>query len=347
MGSTLECASHNFFNRITTYIMKMAKVIICVMGALLLLTGCSQDDDHGLNQVIVDPHVDWENHQLFTLDFNLSSLQIHQGFSPQAEARGESTLIEASGLAPSVKNPGYLWSHQDKNNSNQIFLLDEETGKTVASYTFDGVLNRDWEDIEIGPGPEEGEVYIYLGEIGDNNAVYGQYRIYRIPEPIFLESHKGQVNRIDVEVDIIEYIYPDKNHDAETLLLDPYTKDIFVVSKRDYLSYIYVLPYPQSKETTTTATKVGKLFFREATGGNISLDGRHMVIKNYERIFYWPRVDSLNMVDWLKTEPFLLPYNPVEPQGEAICFDINSKGYYTLSEFSNEIIPQLYYYKKQ
>ncbi len=311
-----------------------------------VLIACSQDDDSALNLPLEDPYIDWDMHEPFALDFHFSSLELFMGFAEMAEPRGESSLIEASGLVPSVKNPGYLWSHEDKNNSNRIFLLDENTGQTVASYTFPGVLNRDWEDIEIGPGPTEGEIYIYLGEIGDNNAVYGQYRIYRIPEPVFLESHSGQVNNLDIEVDIIEYVYPNKNHDAESLLLDPYTRDLFVITKRDALSIIYVLPYPQNTEQTTEAIKVGELFFREATAGNISIDGEHMVVKNYDHIFYWPRVDSLNIVDWFQNKPFRLPYNPSEPQGEAICFDLNSDGYYTLSEFSNEITPVLYYYEK-
>jgi len=43
--------------------------------------------------------------------------------------------------------------------------------------------------------------------------------------------------------------------------------------------------------------------------------------------------------------PALAPYDPAEAQGEAVCFDQNG-GYYTLSEFSNSIIPELYYYKR-
>ena len=52
-----------------------------------------------------------------------------------------------------------------------------------------------------------------------------------------------------------------------------------------------------------------------------------------------------SFVEMMARIPALAPYDPAEAQGEAVCFDQNG-GYYTLSEFSNSIIPELYYYKR-
>jgi hypothetical protein len=290
----------------------------------------------------------WDNHEPFELDYTVPSGLIRNAKYPdQAESRGESDLIEASGIVVSLANPGYLWTHEDKNNQNEIYLLNQNTAETVASLKLDGIFNRDWEDIEIGPGPESGINYIYLGEVGDNDRVYRDYKIYRFKETLLSEDDHGkQLTIPNSEIETITFNYPDRlRHDVETLLLDPWTKDLFLVTKRDFFSIIYVLPYPQSTNDPMTAIRVGEFPFTRAVGGNISLDGREMLIKTYDFILHWERGEEENMVDMFTKMPTRVPYNPIEPQGEAICFDQN-KGYYTLSEFSNAIVPVLYYYPR-
>ena len=92
-------------------------------------------------------------------------------------------LREASGLVASIINPGYLWTHNDSGNSASIYLLNEK-GQIVMKCKLKNTVNRDWEDITIGPGPEEGINYIYVADIGDNNAVYSYKILYRIKEPV-------------------------------------------------------------------------------------------------------------------------------------------------------------------
>lgn len=321
--------------------------LFSLLNLFLLISisiGCQSDDDEN----VIDPQEEnWDNHVPFELDYDVPfGLEATNKFASEADARGESDLIEASGIVISIANPGHIWTHEDKNNTNEIFLLDAQTGETVASYELEGIFNRDWEDIEIGPGPVEGVNYIYLGEVGDNDRVYNGYEIYRFEEPVFQESHRNKKNPITSEIATIEFRYPDRlKHDVETLLLDPLTKDLFLVTKRSFFSIIYVLPYPQSTEERMTPIRVGAFPFTRAVGGNISLDGKEMLIKTYDHVMFWEREINENMVDMFMKTPKLPPYNPTEPQGEAICFDENG-GYYTLSEFSNSIIPILYYYER-
>jgi hypothetical protein len=314
---------------------------ISILFALLSASSCETVERP-------EPEVDfWETHEPFELDYSVPTGLVRSNrFATQAEARGESDLIEASGIVISLNNPGYLWTHEDKSNTNEVFLLDRTTGERVASYELSGLFNRDWEDIEIGPGPEEGVNYIYLGDVGDNDRVYQNYRIHRFKEPVFEESHRDAKNTYNGTIETITFTYPNRaRHDVETLLLDPWTKDIFLVTKRDFFSIIYVLPYPQSTTEPMVAVKVGEFPFTRAVGGNISLDGTEMLIKTYDFIMHWQRSEDENMVDLFMKVPELAPYNPSEPQGEAICFDEN-KGYFTLSEFSNSIVPVLYYYPR-
>lgn len=303
---------------------------------LLFLISCSEADE-----IPVDM---WHNHIPFESTYQELELGFADQFTSKGESKGESTLIEASGLIYSRKNPGYLWSHQDKGNDNRIFLLDSRTGETVASYRLVGMQNRDWEDIEIGPGPMVGVNYIYLGDVGDNNQVYPEYTIYRFEEPLFEEEHKGKINDLQVVYDKIVFDYPDKSHDVEALMVDPVTKDIYLATKRDFWSILFVAPYPQLVDQKFTVIHAGTFSFRRALAGNVSSDGNEVLIKNDDRIFYWKRQQGERFIDMIARAPLLAPYNPIEAQGEAICFDPLG-GFYTLSEFSNGIVPELYHYR--
>ncbi|KEO75178.1 hypothetical protein [Anditalea andensis] len=305
---------------------------------LLLLFSCSSNEENPMDQR--------HTHIPFESTYQESDLIFADQFISEGESKGASTLLEASGLVYSRKNPGYLWSHQDKGNDSRLFLLDSKTGKTVASYRIAGIINRDWEDIEIGPGPEAGVNYIYLGDVGDNDQVYQEYTIYRFKEPLFEETHRGKITDLSMDFDKIIFNYPDKSHDVEALMVDPGTKDIYLATKRDFWSMLFVAPYPQPIDQRFTVLHAGNFSFRRALAGNVSQNGEHVLIKNDDRIFYWEREKNENFTEMLSRAPKLAPYNPVEAQGEAICFDPLG-GYYTLSEFSNGIIPELYHYKKK
>lgn len=300
------------------------------------MTSCSDADE--------DPFL-WDSHMPFAAEYVTADLSPSTVFASKGESRGASTLSEASGLAYSQKNPGFIWTHQDKNNDNRIFLLDENTGETVASYRVRGTSNRDWEDIEIGFGPKADVSYLYVGDTGDNNQVYNTYRIFRFEEPAFEESHRGEVVSLDIDFDQIEFTYPDKSHDVEALLVDPETLDIFLATKRDFVSMLFVLPYPQATSESMVAIHAGDFPFRGVTGGCFSRDGEEALIKNGERIYFWQLEDGQRAVEMFAGSPELAPYDPVEVQGEAISFD-NEGGYFTISEFSNGVTPKLYYYKR-
>lgn len=310
---------------------------VLIFGALIVcLTSCSDADEGPFS---------WDRHMPFTSEFETADLSSSTVFASKGESRGTSTLSEASGLAYSQKNPGFIWTHQDKNNDNRIFLLDVATGETVASYRVSGTQNRDWEDIEIGPGPEADVPYLYVGDIGDNNQVYSSYRIFRFEEPEFNESHRGQIVTLDIEFDQIDFTYPDKSHDVEALLIDPETLDIFLATKRDFVSMLFVLPYPQSSSESMQAIHAGDFPFRGTTAGCFSRDGKEALIKNGEKIYFWQRKPGQQSVEMFSDTPELAPYDPVEVQGEAISFD-DEGGYYTISEFSNGVTPELYYYQR-
>ena len=251
----------------------------------------------------------------------------------------EDELDEASGLADSQKQPGLLWTHEDAGSLDELFLLSRQ-GKIISKIKTP-FYNYDWEDIAIGPGPQANETYLYIGDIGDNASDRDFKRIYRFVEP------SSTTSTITV-FDRIQFRYPDGTFDAETLLLDPLTKDLYVVTKWLTKARLYRLAYPQSTTQVITAEKVGEMTTgTDLTGGSISTTGTEIIVRGYTALYYWKRKVEETVSEVLLRAPAkTLPY-VFEPQGEAVCFDKDGKGYFTLSERRNVPFVNLYYYARK
>ncbi len=296
----------------------------CLLLILLTVTGCWDKDP-----VEVDPGS--------TASGTFESVPLRVPVVP-------GQVDEASGLADSRTLPGYLWTHEDAGSDNRLFLLNHQ-GTSIRGYVLPGIVNRDWEDIAVGGGPQAGVSYLYIGDIGNNDANPGTtlHYIYRMPELTRLEGSFGAN-----EIVRITYRYSEGTPDAETLLLDPVTKDLFVVSKELDKTRLYRLPYPQSTDGVATAEFLGQVpAVLLATGGDISVDGQEILVRNYTNIFYWKRksgetIGQTLLREALKTVPYEL-----EPQGEAVCFDREMKGYFTLSERRTATSVTLNYYKRK
>jgi hypothetical protein len=252
-------------------------------------------------------------------------------------------LIEASGMVVSRSNPGLIWVHNDSGDKSRLFLIDTN-GRHYGIFNVVGTKNRDWEDIAIGPGPERGKNYIYIGDIGDNIGNREIKQIYRVPEPD-LKAMQLPADRKIRGAETISFRYPDGNRDAETLIVDPFTRDIYVVSKREPMVHVYLAKYPQPVNEIITLEHVATLDISIATGGDISSNGREILIRTYADIYYWVRKNSEPLAETFKREPKRLPYE-MEPQGEAIAWKVDGSGYFTLSEKIGEPMPVLYFYER-
>lgn len=247
---------------------------------------------------------------------------------------------EASGIADSRNLPGNVWIHEDGNNPAAIYLFSHE-GEFQKKIELP-LENRDWEDIAIGSGPEEDKNYIYIGEIGDNNIVYDEYVIYRFPEPSSLLETPTQI-------DALRFVYGDgQKYNSETLLLDPLTKDLYLITKGVFTEKIFRLNYPQSTTELNTAELVGSTQQFVITAGEISADGQQIILKNYDTVLYWKRKENESIVEALgRLRDITAPYVR-EVQGEAICFAVNGKGYFTVSERATQDVDiPLYFYKER
>lgn len=247
----------------------------------------------------------------------------------------ENKFEEISGIAFSRIHSGVFYGHTDSGGEAAIYIFNAD-GEELGKIELEKVKNRDWEDIAVGPGPD-GKSYIYVGEIGDNLAVHEEVFIYRIPEPTLLKP------KSEVKPKKIKLTYPGGARDAESLMVDPISGDIYIISKRDKKNNIYCLPAARFDDKEAELEKVGELNFTSSVAGDISADGRQILIKSYLNVYYWVRKPGESVVQALQREPALLLYSP-EPQGEAIGFQPDGKAYYTISEKRFDINPTLYRY---
>ncbi|MHC4545280.1 MAG: hypothetical protein ACYSYL_12285 [Planctomycetota bacterium] len=148
-------------------------------------------------------------------------------------------LNEISGIAASRKNTDVFWVHNDRGGQARVWALNSE-GTHLGIYNLSGANNRDWEDIAIGPGPVDGVDYLYVGNIGDGGAPNPYVTVYRVAEPT-VDSQQSPVDTTLTDVDTINLEYPDGDQyrDAETLMLDTVTKDIYIISKDDVPPRVY------------------------------------------------------------------------------------------------------------
>lgn len=255
-----------------------------------------------------------------------------------------SEIDEASGLAASAVNKGMLWTHNDSGDEARIFLIDR-TGSCRAVVRLEGVTNRDWEDISVGPGPSEGESYVYVGEIGDNRAMYAYKYLYRFPEPEIPLRREMLDTTIHVS-DSIKFTLEGGPRDTEAVIVDPLSRDVFVFSKNEKKNIrVFRLAYPQSTTEVMEAEYVMPLPIVKVNAADVSPDGREILIKNYTHVYYWQKEPGESIPTALTREPLSLPYT-TEPQGEAVTFDRDGEGYFTLSEENNNTKPWLLFYER-
>jgi DNA-binding beta-propeller fold protein YncE len=272
------------------------------------------------------------------------ALLLLSGFSataqkPEKLGKIESDKIaEASGLAASTILKGCYWTHNDSGNKPEVYLINSK-GELLSTIKVKGFVNRDWEDIAEGVGPDPRQQYVYVGDIGNNIKLGIDVMVLRFPVPATVPAKKAEV-----KPDYLYLRYPDGPRDAETLMVDPVSRHLYVISKREKQVSLYKVAQLDFKSgETAKMEKVLTLPYNWITAGDISRDGYHIIIKNDKTIYYWHRQKGESIEAAMAKPATILPYTP-EKQGEGLTFKPDNSGYLTISEGKN---PILYYYPHQ
>lgn len=259
-----------------------------------------------------------------------------------------SSLDEISGVAVSRDNADVLWVHNDSGDTARVFALNS-SGTHLGIYNLTGAAAVDYEDIAIGPGPVGGTDYLYVADTGNNALGRSTVIVYRVAEP-GVTANQSPVNVNLSGVDALPMTFPGTNYDCETLLVDPNSGDIYLVTRdrngvSGDVSFVFRNPAPHVAGVNVTLELVTSFAAPdEIKGGDISPDGTQILLRpaaantSIDALWWsWDTTSSLATVFAQAGCP--VPAAP-EPQGEAIGFAADGLSYYTVSEGSNQPVYQ-------
>ena len=204
-------------------------------------------------------------------------------------------ITESSGLVELRGVPRVL-TVNDSGDGPVVYVVDPATGRTVGrtTYAADAV---DVEALTRGRGSD-----VWVGDIGDNEAVRAGVRVYRLARPT--DGDRA------VAATAYDLAYRGGARDAETLLVHPRTGQVFVVSKGLFGGQVLTAPGPLSSDRPNVLRAVGRAP-GIVTDGAFFPDGRHVVLRDYSRAYV---LDSTRL-PWRRVGSFELP---AQPQGEGI-----------------------------
>jgi hypothetical protein len=229
---------------------------------------------------------------------------------------------ELSGLVESQTQPRVLWTHNDSGDRPRVFAVRPD-GKVLADLDVPGAEAVDWEDIAIR-GRD-----LYVGDIGDNARQRASIDVYQFAAPrVPATGTTGAAVRLRLR-------YPDGSHDAETLLVDPRSGALAVVTKEATgRSRVYVARDPSATAVTTLrlAARLRLGFGALATGGDVSADGRVIAIRTYSRVFAWTRARGVSLAAAMRGTPCMSRTALHEGQGEALALTHDGRAFFTVPE---------------
>ncbi len=246
----------------------------------------------------------------------------------EPEALGEvdtATLTEASGLALSRLHDGVLWSHDDDDGGDQGLLVALGTDGTVrGTVRLTGSDPVDWED--VATVRLDGQSWIVVGDIGDNDLDRSGGRVLWVPEPADPDADTALA-----AVDGVGFSYPDGPVDAEALVVDPRDGSVVVLTREADRVRFFVVPDGGGEATLAAdiALDTGALASIGAVrAADLSPAGDRLYLRGEDGVAWAPVGDGAGL--WANLDDACLALAPDEPDGEGLA--ATDDGFYTLGE---------------
>jgi hypothetical protein len=239
-------------------------------------------------------------------------------------------LNEISGLAASRVNPDVFWIHDDGDIKNVYAVRG--SGELVVKLSL-GEEAVDCEDMAIGPGQQGGADYLYFGDIGDNDEDRKRVRVLRVAEPVLAASSPVEVDAKHIE--IVKLRYPDGPHDAETLLVDPHSGDVLIVTKEKGRARVFRADAASwSDASPVTMELLASVDAESVSAGDVSRDGRWILLRREDTGWLFERRGDEPIAEALARKPKKVPVRGggQKKNGEAVAFHPDGSGYFTISE---------------
>lgn len=262
-----------------------------------------------------------------------------------------SPISEASGLAISSANSGFMWLVNDSGSTPEIHLTTTD-GTYRGKATVNGATNIDWED--LASFSLEGENYLLVADTGDNHARRDTSALYILHEPTIPEFGKNLAATV-LPAWQIRFRYEDGPRDCEAVAVDAKAGKIILISKRTHPPQVYELPlHAPGKQGIQTARKVGQMtvncptfslipFCDQPVGLTFTTDHSLAAVVTYYSIFLFPRRPSESWAVALSHVPTILPPHSLG-QAESVAFTKDGKTLFIVAEGNESPIKR---YQKQ
>lgn len=263
--------------------------------------------------------------------------------SKQVAILEDKRIKESSGLALGVRDPSVFWTVNDSGGEPCVFAIDRN-GKTRAKVRVRDAANFDWEDIASGRD-EKGVPTLFIGDIGDNFFIRPTIQVYQIPEPAINAPDQSVEETETAAPQLWRANYPDGHHNAESLLLHPQTRRLYILTKSDDgRCALYAFPQPLQPKVSMVLEKVTDLAFPRliragkrphdncmTTGASFSPDGSRMVVSTYSSLYEWLLPKSQPLAVALQQAPVRIEPELLR-QVEGVCYDSDSLTLWLTSE---------------
>ena len=257
-------------------------------------------------------------------------------------------ITESSGIVHSKCQENVFWTHNDSGDGAFIFALNRR-GEKLGTFKVADAKNVDWEDIAAFRDAN-GECFLYVGDIGNNVRVRGEFIIYLVKEPRISERDKTSNKKNPSKTETaqaVKFDYPEMRHDAETLFVHPQTADVYILTKRlSGAAGVYKLSKNYSLSKINRLEKIADFTVPAMpngflTGGDVSNDGRRVVVCDYFSAYeiVLPE-ESENFDDIWKQKPEIVQLGE-RSQGEAVCYAADDAAIFATSEKKNSPLIQV------
>lgn len=238
------------------------------------------------------------------------------------------SLQEVSGIVDSRANSNAFWVHNDSGDG-AIFYSISHQGALLGTFTLAGVGATDWEDAAVGANPSGGN-FLYFADIGDNDTNRSSISVFRVGEP----TTTGTATILAAGYTRTRLRYPNGARNAEALIVDPWTSDLFILTKAG-TTQLYSAPASAFGSTEpVTLTSLGNVAsaVSTVTAADISPDGRYLLVRSKSVGRLYERGVGQSILQALQGPGIAFTLG-AESQGEAIAWSAGGDGFYTTSEF--------------
>lgn len=245
-------------------------------------------------------------------------------------------VCESSGLVRCAGDSQLLWTHNDSGGAPAVVAFDR-AGKIHGVVTIEGAANRDWE--EMVAFERDREPWLILVDCGNNMEFDQPVTLYFVREPAPTAGKVACDYKMDVR-------FESGPRNCEAVTYDPVeNKLLFATKVMSGRCEVFEMPLPAlsgekqiaGTGEVVTAKRIAAPEIALATGMCLSVDGRRLVIVNYQRGFEYCRAEGETWTEVFARTPKKIELSWRMRQREAVCFDEDDRSLLMTSEAAQSI----------